>query len=100
MTASKSPNVHEEIAALDEIERELVRLTTADLEERRRGRREAAFTPAPTFPNTFEAVIPANAGIHTECDVPTENEGAVTPPGDGSRRAPGVSQANGLDDGL
>ncbi len=92
MTASKSPNVHEEIAALDEIERELVRLTTADLEERRRGRREAVFTPAPPlFSTESKTVIPANAGIHTECDVPTENEGAVTQRGDGSRRAPGVS---------
>jgi hypothetical protein len=79
----KTPRTaHEEIELLDEIERALVKLTTADL--------EAACTslsqPSPTI---FKTVIPAKAGTHTECDVTTENDGAAAQRGYGSRRSPG-----------
>jgi len=63
--------------ALDAIEQALVQLTTAELE----GMRPAT--------GIFKTVIPAQAGTHAECDVPTESEGAETQRGDGSRRSPG-----------
>jgi len=95
MTAHIPPTEHKEIDFLDEIERELIALTTADLE----GMREAATaavdavsapaTPvAPPFP-ALKTVIPAPAGTHDAPDVPTENDVSATPRGPGSRRSPG-----------
>jgi hypothetical protein len=85
MTASIPPNVHEEIHFLDEIERELVALTTAQLEG------IVAVEAMVELPvsTTRKTVIPAQAGTHAESDVPTEGQGVVTRPGYGSRRAPG-----------
>lgn len=84
MTAFTPPDVHAELALLDEIERELVALTTAEL--------------APAFPNPLRSVIPANTGTHAECEVPTESEVAATQLGYGvaaqaATPAPGVMPA-------
>ena len=81
MTAPKPLTVHEEIAFLDEVEREMVALTTAKLE---------VVAPA-LLPFTAElkTVIPAEAGTHTERDATAKRVGAVTQRGDGSRRTPG-----------
>jgi len=60
-----TPTLHEEMDLLDEIERELVRLTTADLEAGATGSYRV-FTPAtPPLPTTQKTVIPAKAGTHT-----------------------------------
>jgi hypothetical protein len=72
MTTSTPPGLHEELAALDEVEQALVQLTTADLEG-----------------VILETVIPAQAGTHAECDVPAKSQASVTQRGDGSRPAPG-----------
>ena len=91
MATSIPPNLHEEIDALDEIERALVRLTTADLEGRREAFSDHALPRSHPSIDTRKTVIPAKAGTHAEGDAPTESEGAVTQRGDGSRRSPGVS---------
>jgi hypothetical protein len=80
MTASIPPSVHEEIDFLDEIERELVQLTTAQLEEMRNVEQVMSL-PLST---TLQTVIPAQAGTHTTRAFTADSEGAVTPPGDGS----------------
>jgi len=85
MTAPNLPTEHEENNFFDAIERELVALTTAKLEEKPVSRAPMALPP-PFSPKT---VKPALAGIQTECDVPADKEGGATQPGDGSRRAPG-----------
>jgi len=94
MTATIPPNVHEELALLDAIERELVRLTTADLESCTRVPDARVATPAPPLPASLKTVIPAQADTHAECDVPTENEGAAMRRGDGSPPSLFVIPAN------
>jgi hypothetical protein len=88
MTTSTPPGLHEELAALDDIEQALVQLTTADLEGVTEPPLDGA---ASTFhlADTLETVMPAQAGIHAGCDGPAESKASVTQRGDGSRPAPG-----------
>jgi hypothetical protein len=88
MTTSTPPGLHEQLAALDEVEQALVQLTTADLEgviEPPLDGAATTFHPAAAL----ETVIPAQAGTHAECDVPAKSKASVTQRGDGSRPAPG-----------
>jgi hypothetical protein len=80
MTTPKPRTVQEEIAFLDEVEREMVALTTAKLEV------VPALLP---FTAEFKTAIPAKAGTHTARDATAKRVGAVTQRGDGSRRTPG-----------
>jgi hypothetical protein len=59
------PTVHDEIATLDRIEQEMVRLTTADLGL---GRTSGGVRTTLALPSsmTFKTVIPAQAGTYTE----------------------------------
>ena len=88
MTAFIPPDVHEEIDFLEEVERELGVLTTAELE----GVTSSAFispAPAPALPTTPKTVIPAEAGTYTPQAVNDENVVATTPMGHRPRPAPG-----------
>jgi hypothetical protein len=64
MTAPIPLTAHEELDLLDEIERALVRLTTAELEPREVAS-HAVFAPV-QLPSTatIKTVIPAKAGTH------------------------------------
>ncbi|MDQ2818842.1 MAG: hypothetical protein M3Y65_00295 [Pseudomonadota bacterium] len=79
MTAFTPPTAQEEIAFLDNVERALLALTTADLV----GISSAAVTPAPASFAYFRTVIPAQAGTHTAHDNNDENIVAATPRGYG-----------------
>ena len=94
MTAHIPPTEHKEIDFLDEIERELIALTTADLEGVSEDTVDAVLAPvAPMSPMSPASpaspilatthVIPAEAGTHTTLDVPDDNEIAATQRGDG-----------------
>ncbi|WP_332848230.1 hypothetical protein [Massilia sp. S19_KUP03_FR1] len=61
MTAPIPLTAHEEMDLLDEIERALVRLTTAELAQR-----DAVVGPlTPPLSSTQKTVIPAQAGTHS-----------------------------------
>jgi hypothetical protein len=91
MTAHIPPTEHKEIDFLDQIERELIALTTADLEGVSEDTVNAVLAPvAPMSPMSpispilaTTHVIPAKAGTHTTLDVPDDNEIAATQRGDG-----------------
>lgn len=81
MTDFIPPTAHEEIDFLEEVEREMMVLTTADLEE--------LTLPMSTLPSTLKTVIQAEAGTYSTQAVNDENIVAATPRGYGPRPAPG-----------
>ena len=90
MTDFIPPTAHEEIDFLDEVEREMMVLTTAELE----GLANDANTPAAPLATTLKTVISAQAaghmpGPHTPRDNNDENIVIATPSGHGSRPSPG-----------
>jgi hypothetical protein len=80
MTAFIPPTLHQEIDFLDEVEREMVLLTTAELE---------VVTSAPPVTTTLKTVIPAEAGTHGRQAVNEENVVIATSTGYRPRPAPG-----------